>query len=610
MAEFLLQFPGHEPLRMGPDRPVVTVGRTADNTIALKDAAISRQHARLELNGNRLVLEDLASRHGCQVNGRQVRLPRAIVPGDRIFLGPVPLVLVQVEAGAEAEEPTPPVSRPLAELRSWQAEGGRLREVVETLRSFGLRALGTAAPEVLLRDLVARLKGHLEADGGAVLLPRDGDWGSLSGHGYSLETLRAIFERREAQLMTRPPRLLVPLEFEGEVLGLFRFSRTRNRRPFDEHDLGLAVAMGNLGAATLVRQRLEDEVQRRRRLEARQGEEAAALQARQDLLVQASRQVAAPMNALLGFTALALEQDLPAPARDCMEKVQHAGLALVSALQEALARAPGGGGDSAFASQRPEDVARSQEPTAGASSLVGARILVVAGQALDRDLLERLLTREGAEVQAVPGGREALAWASRERCDLVLLELDEAVGALAEALRELPGGAERPLVGLASLAVPSGREACRAAGLDDVLLMPLEPPRLLQVVGHWLSTAGPGCVAGAAVSSRGLVLDRLEALARVGGEEGLFRELLSVFLDRHQASATRIGELLDLGRRQDADREVHSLKGAASILGGQLLVAAAEALEQALASPGTTERALADLGEALDAFCEAARRLV
>jgi chromosome segregation ATPase len=52
---------------------MLTVGRTAENDIALPSKMVSRNHARLLIGPNGIIVEDAGSTNGCFVNGEQVR---------------------------------------------------------------------------------------------------------------------------------------------------------------------------------------------------------------------------------------------------------------------------------------------------------------------------------------------------------------------------------------------------------------------------------------------------------------------------------------------------------------------------------------------------------
>jgi len=71
-----------------------TVGRSEEANIFLDDITVSRKQARLHLEGDTLVIEDLGSTNGTYVNG--VRTDRAeLQPGDEVILGKYHLVLAR-----------------------------------------------------------------------------------------------------------------------------------------------------------------------------------------------------------------------------------------------------------------------------------------------------------------------------------------------------------------------------------------------------------------------------------------------------------------------------------------------------------------------------------
>jgi FHA domain len=63
------------------------IGRSDECNITLFDPLISRKHARIQVVGNRAVLEDLGSRNGCRVNDAPIQGRHTLVAGDRIRIG-------------------------------------------------------------------------------------------------------------------------------------------------------------------------------------------------------------------------------------------------------------------------------------------------------------------------------------------------------------------------------------------------------------------------------------------------------------------------------------------------------------------------------------------
>jgi two-component system, cell cycle response regulator len=81
---------GHDALRFAllDKRRAIEVGRGAGCALLLTDASVSRRHARLAFVDGELRVEDLGSRNGTRVNGKDVREGR-LRPGDRLEVGSV-----------------------------------------------------------------------------------------------------------------------------------------------------------------------------------------------------------------------------------------------------------------------------------------------------------------------------------------------------------------------------------------------------------------------------------------------------------------------------------------------------------------------------------------
>jgi DNA-binding winged helix-turn-helix (wHTH) protein len=74
------------PLRLGSN----IIGRAADADVVIDSAAVSRQHARIEVTGTGAVLiEDLGSKNGTFVGEQRVTLPVELRDGDELRVGVV-----------------------------------------------------------------------------------------------------------------------------------------------------------------------------------------------------------------------------------------------------------------------------------------------------------------------------------------------------------------------------------------------------------------------------------------------------------------------------------------------------------------------------------------
>ena len=81
----------------------ITVGREDGNTIQLNDERISRFHVKIQVDNDHLVLTDLDSTNGTQVNGHNCQL-RIVRVGDMISLGRSVLLIGSPEEIAQRVE--------------------------------------------------------------------------------------------------------------------------------------------------------------------------------------------------------------------------------------------------------------------------------------------------------------------------------------------------------------------------------------------------------------------------------------------------------------------------------------------------------------------------
>jgi two-component system, sensor histidine kinase and response regulator len=134
---------------------------------------------------------------------------------------------------------------------------------------------------------------------------------------------------------------------------------------------------------------------------------------------------------------------------------------------------------------------------AGRSSLVtrhslregrrGLRVLLAEDSAVNRTLVDRLLSKRGHTVLAVTNGRDALAALETHTFDLLLMDVQmpdmdgfEAMAAIRE--QERATGKHLPVLALTAHAAPGYRERCLAAGMDGYISKPIHAQELFEAI--------------------------------------------------------------------------------------------------------------------------------
>lgn len=77
------------------------VGRSANCQVTLDDPLVSREHARIRIQGVSVVIEDLGSRNGVQVGGKAIPRVAPLSNGDRIRIGTQEFVFLAVQSNDE-----------------------------------------------------------------------------------------------------------------------------------------------------------------------------------------------------------------------------------------------------------------------------------------------------------------------------------------------------------------------------------------------------------------------------------------------------------------------------------------------------------------------------
>lgn len=251
----------------------------------------------------------------------------------------------------------------------------------------------------------------------------------------------------------------------------------------------------------------------------------------------------------------------------------------------------------------------------------GARILLVEDDPMNREVALDQLAGAGLAADVAENGQIAVEMASRTAYDLILMDVHMPVMDGLEASRLIlaqPGRSTAVIVAMTANAYAEDRSACLDAGMVDYLSKPVDLPALHAILLHWLpATSGrPALLPPLAqtldsdTSHAAAIVAQLASqpgfnttagLAALGGKNKKYVSLLEKYLERYSHMAPIIRQTLANGDLTTAQRQAHTIKGAAGILGLTTTQQAAAALELALRDNESAEI----LAERLNALASA-----
>jgi len=121
---------------------------------------------------------------------------------------------------------------------------------------------------------------------------------------------------------------------------------------------------------------------------------------------------------------------------------------------------------------------------------VAAHILVAEDLFINQAVIESILVDAGHSVRFANNGTEAVAAVTRERFDLILMDMEmpelDGIGAT-QAIRQLDGPMrDIPIIAVTANALDSEARRCRDAGMNDHLTKPIDRTALLAAIQRWI----------------------------------------------------------------------------------------------------------------------------
>jgi two-component system sensor histidine kinase/response regulator len=272
------------------------------------------------------------------------------------------------------------------------------------------------------------------------------------------------------------------------------------------------------------------------------------------------------------------------------------------------------------------DAGAATVPAAPLAAVRGARVLLVEDNDINQRVATEILEDAGFVVDVADNGLVAVDRVRVGHYDLVLMDMQMPVmDGLAATLEirklggRVEGGHRLPIVAMTANAMPSDRQRCMDAGMDDFLTKPIEPDDMCAVVARWIQLGRqpvdaltlPPAAAAASPDAAMPSMDEMAALGKIEGldvqaglrrmmgKKSLYAAMLQRYVDGQRDCDAQIREALQSGDLDTAKRLAHTHKGVAGNIGAVTLQVQAAALEQALGQARPHEELLAAFGDTL-----------
>jgi len=214
------------------------------------------------------------------------------------------------------------------------------------------------------------------------------------------------------------------------------------------------------------------------------------------------------------------------------------------------------------------------------------RILLAEDNAVNQEVAAAMLRRRGHEVTVVDDGAKAVAAATKEPFDVVLMdihmpEMDGLAATL--AIRKIPGGARLPIIAVTADALAGEREHCLAAGMSGYLSKPFKSRELFAIVEGWGAqgeTPGAGAV-GRVVETPPADIADFRATMRQAGAEDAVDSILGTFISDAPRRSAALVAALTSGCAADIGSAAHVFKSASGAIGAHRLASLLLAVELA-----------------------------
>ncbi|MFC1827979.1 response regulator, partial [Thermodesulfobacteriota bacterium] len=194
------------------------------------------------------------------------------------------------------------------------------------------------------------------------------------------------------------------------------------------------------------------------------------------------------------------------------------------------------------------------------------KILVAEDTPFNQKFILRLLSRWGYQAVLVENGRLAVEALSREKYDLVLMDIQmpemdglEAATAIRES--EKKSGDHVPIIALTAHAMKSDRERCLEAGMDEYISKPISPDALHKAIQTLVYEEPLEASEKDKKDDAVPAINKEALLSAFEHDWNFLKEIVDMFISDYPSMITNIQEAVALADGEKLHRAAHAIKG-------------------------------------------------